>query len=598
MLDRASKLYYSLDDMNLFQHIHEHLTHSVLPEVADMADLPENILGNITVELPRDRSHGDVSTNAAMVLSKPLSQPPRIIAESMVPFIKKLRYVKEVSIAGAGFINLTFEPAFWQQELLTILKTSDFYGASDIGQDQRINIEYVSANPTGPLHIGHARGAVVGDALARLLQKASYDVVKEYYINDAGSQVQTLGRSAYLRYRQAYGEDVTIEDGMYPGDYLIAIGKEMKEAYGGTLLGEEEDDWLPEVCQYTVDAMMQGIKDDLALIGVEHDVFTSEQTLQEDGMVEQGIETLKAENLIYNGVLPPPRGKAPHSGWDASRQTLFRSSDFGDDSDRPVIKANGEYTYFAGDIAYTQHKLDREFDTLIMVLGADHGGYVSRMKALVSALSENETTLHVMLCQLVKLMDQGEALKMSKRSGSFVTVREVAEEVGKDVLRFMMLTRKPEQLLDFDLQKVKEQSKENPVFYVQYAHARCKSVLRTAQESLPQAVRDSAIPDKVDISLLKTDAELQLMKTLASFPRVVEQAAIAYEPHRIAYFVQELAAELHTLWNKGNDDTALRFIESDNVALTTARLALARCTAIVLAAGLDIVGVTPVEEMR
>ncbi len=587
--------------MHRFAQVHDYiLRHAVPAALGEHHDVPEKALANITVELPKDPTHGDMATNAAMVLAKPAGQKPRALAEAMQASLEAFPYMRSVDIAGPGFINMTFEPAFWLNELPVILKELVGYGNSAIGKGQRINVEYVSANPTGPMHIGHARGAVVGDALARLLQKASFEVTKEYYINDAGAQVGTLARSALLRYREAHGESITIPEGMYPGDYLIGVGEGLKHTYGDTLLNASDDEtsWLADVQTFAVDAMMAMIRDDLRLLGIEHDVFTSEQALKDHGWLEQGLDTLTKKDLLYRGTLEPPKGKAPPEDWEPSEQTLFRSTSYGDDSDRPVIKSNGDYTYFAGDIAYTTQKISRGFDTLVMVLGADHGGYVARMKALTEALSDGATEMSLHLCQLVKLMDGGEPIKMSKRAGSFVTVRDVTEAVGKDVLRFIMLTRKPEQPLDFDLQKVREQSRENPVFYVQYAHARCKSVLRMAREQMPETVQASAMPEQVDMSLLHHKAELHLVKTMASYPRQVEAAARMFEPHRIAYYLQELAAEFHALWNLGNDDPAQRFIIEDHPALTTARLMLARCVATVLASGLQILGVEPAEEMR
>jgi arginyl-tRNA synthetase len=580
---------------HLFQQVLDHILHVCVPEMPRSGALEAKTLVSVTVEFPREATHGDLSTNVAMVLAKPLGKSPREIAEALLPHLQKLPLLTSAEVAGAGFINLRFAPAFWQQEVTTILTAGARYGESQIGRGQRVNVEYVSANPTGPMHIGHGRGAVVGDALATLLQKASYEVTKEYYINDAGGQVLTLARSAYLRYCEAYGEDITIPQGMYPGEYLKAVGEGLKQAYGGTMLDESEEEWLPEVTRFAIDAMMGMIREDLAQLGITHDVFTSEHALRDEGWLERGIETLDAKGLIYRGILEPPKGKAPED-FEAAEQTLFRSSAYGDDSDRPVVKSNGDYTYFAGDIGYAAHKIERGFHALVMLLGADHAGYVSRMKALVAALSDSNVEMNVQLCQLVKLMDGGEVVKMSKRSGSFVTVREVTEEVGKDVLRFVMLTRKPEQPLDFDLQKVKEQSRDNPVFYVQYAHARCQSVLRLAGVSMPEAHVNSANVTVENLALLKHEAELSLIRLLSSFPRVVEAAAKAYEPHRIAYFLQELAAAFHGLWNYG--ETAIRFMVEDNAPLTTARLALARATATVIASGLGVLGVAPVNEMR
>ncbi len=587
---------------NRFQYIYDYLVKYVAPDLVRGNDEALAALKNVTVEFPREKGRGDLATNIAMVLAKPLSRSPLDIANALLPALQAYRLVEEASVAGAGFINLRMKPEYWQQELVAILQQWSNYGASELGQGKRINVEYVSANPTGPLHIGHARGAVVGDALANLLQKVGYEVVKEYYINDAGGQVETLARSAHLRYRQAYGEDITMSEGMYPADYLIPVGVALRNTFGGTLLDDElgEDGkplWLGEVKQFAVEAMMELIKADLKGLGIEHDVFTSEQSLHDAAWLDNGVETLNFKGLVYRGTLEAPKGKQLED-WEPSEQLLFKSTQFGDDSDRPLVKSNYQYTYFAGDVGYTLQKLSRNFDALVMMLGADHGGYVTRMQALVAALSDESTELKIQLCQMVKLMDGGVVVKMSKRSGSFVTVREVTEEVGKDVLRFMMLTRKPEQPLDFDLQKVKEQSKDNPVFYVQYAHSRCRSVLRGAAIKEPEAHRNSAMADKLDLSLLSGEADLQLIKVLASFPRIVEQAAKHYEPHRIAYFVQELAAEFHSFWSHGTTDSNMRFIVEGNIPLTTARLALVRAIAVVLKSGLEIIGVEAMEEMR
>ena len=588
--------------VNRFQYIYDYLVKYVAPDLLRGNDEALAALKNVTVEFPREKGRGDLATNIAMVLAKPLGRSPLEIANQLLPALQAYRYVLDANVAGAGFINLTMKPEYWQQELVAILQQWSNYGASDMGQGKRINVEYVSANPTGPLHIGHARMSVVGDALANLLQKVGYEVVKEYYINDAGSQVETLARSAHLRYLEAYGEEITIPEGMYPADYLIPVGIALRDTFGGTLLDNEvgadgKPLWLEEVKQFAVEAMLEVIKQDLKGLGIEHDVFTSEQSLHDGGWLDNGVEALNAKGLIYRGTLEAPKGKQLED-WEPSEQLLFKSTAYGDDSDRPLAKSNGQYTYFAGDVGYTLQKLSRGFDALVMMLGADHGGYVPRMSALVAALSDGSTELKVQLCQMVKLMDGGEIVKMSKRSGSFVTVREVTEEVGKDVLRFMMLTRKPEQPLDFDLQKVKEQSKDNPVFYVQYAHSRCRSVLRGASEKEPAAYRNSAISDNVDLTLLASAAELQLIKLLASFPRIVEQAAKHYEPHRIAYFLQELAGEFHSFWSHGSADANMRFIIEGNIPLTTARLALVRATAVVLKSGLEIIGVEAMEEMR
>ncbi|MFO1243031.1 MAG: arginine--tRNA ligase [Rickettsiales bacterium] len=559
----------------------------------------EGWLDAVAVELPKDIAHGDMATNAAMVLAKKAGQNPKQLAESLIVKIKEIPDVIEASVAGPGFINMRLKPEVWQKQIGVILDEQVGYGNSGLGKQTKVNVEYVSANPTGPMHIGHARGAVVGDALARLLQKAGYDVTKEYYINDAGAQIEKLAKSAFLRYREACGEHIgAIPEGYYPGDYLIGVGEGLRHQYRDKLLSMPDDERLPIVWEFAVEAMMVMIKNDLHDLGIEHDVFTSEKKeLRDSGHVKATLDELAAKDLIYRGILEPPKGKTPED-WEQAEQTLFRASQFGDDSDRPVIKSNGDYTYFAGDVAYTDHKLKRDFNRLIMILGADHGGYVKRMQALVYALSNGKATIEVILCQLVKFLDNGEPVKMSKRSGTFTTVRDVVDAVGKDVVRFIMLTRKPEQPLDFDLAKVTEQSKDNPVFYVQYAHARCKSLLRLAREEMPEAVQASENPEEKHLSMLASTAELGLIKRLASWPRTVESAALAGEAHRIAYFLQDIAAEFHAFWNLGNDDISLRFIQKDAIDKTVARLAMARAVAFVIASGLQVLGVEPVEEMR
>ena len=572
--------------MNLFNHIRQQLF-VVLESVA-----PGTSLAAVTVEPPRDASHGDVSTNAAMVLAGQLKQKPRELAEKIAQKLEGLDYITRVDVAGPGFINLSFAPAFWQQIIPGILNADTSYGDSKAGAGVKVNVEYVSANPTGPLHIGHARGAVYGDALALLLKKAGYDVTKEYYINDAGAQVDVLARSAYLRYREACGETIgEIPTGLYPGDYLIPAGQALKEKFGDSLLGKPEQEWLQTVKRFTVDAMMKLIREDLASLNIFHDVFVSEQSLHDAKKIEETIENLKAKGLIYRGVLEPPKGKKPDD-WEEREQLLFKSTDYGDDSDRALQKPNGEYTYFAADLAYAQDKINRGFTTLVYMLGADHGGYKRRMEAAVSALSDKKSVADIKLCQLVHLFQNGEPFKMSKRAGTFITVRDVYEAVGRDILRFIMLTRKNDMVMDFDLEKVKEQSKDNPVFYVQYAHARCHSLLRIAQAEMP-----AALDTPYDVGLLSSEGEMALIRGLAQFPRMIEQAAAANEPHRVAYYLQELAGWFHGLWNQGQASESSRFLVRDNLQLTAARLALARAVATVVASGLQVLGVESVKEL-
>ena len=552
----------------------------------------------ISVEPPRDPSHGDLSTNAAMVLSKSAGMKPRDLAEALAGSLRAHPDVSAVDVAGPGFVNLTLDPAFWQAQIGAILRAGKAYGTSGMGQGRRINIEYVSANPTGPMHVGHARGAVVGDALAGLLEKAGFEVVREYYINDAGAQVDTLARSLHLRYREALGEDIgDIPEGLYPGDYLKAAGADLAARDGDKWLGADESDWLIPLREFAVDAMMVLIRDDLEVLGIRHDFFQSERELAESGAIDEVIAELEARDLVYVGTLDPPKGKLPDD-WESRPQTLFRSTGFGDDVDRPLKKSDGAWTYFASDIAYHRDKFRRGFETMIDVWGADHKGYVKRMQAAVKAISDDAAALDVRICNLVHLFQGGEPVKMSKRAGTFVTLREVVDQVGRDVVRFIMLTRGNEAALEFDLAKVLEQSRDNPVFYVQYAHARACSVLRNAAQAFPDLKLDDSSLAAADCRWLDDPGELALIKLLAGWPRVVETAAEAHEPHRIAYYLSDLAAQFHGQWNKGNTDDNLRFIVQGDAAMTAARVALVRAMAVVVATGLRTMGVEPVEEMR
>lgn len=582
--------------MNLYSDLKNKLQ-VILEDMKAAGSLPAEVkFDAITVEPPRDASHGDMATNAAMVLAGQAKSNPRAIAEQIAEKLKSVEHVTEVSVAGPGFINLRFAPAYWQQAVSAILTDGGSYGNSAVGDQRHINVEYVSANPTGPLHIGHARGAVYGDALATLLLKAGYKVTKEYYINDAGAQVDVLARSAYLRYREACGETIEIPAGLYPGAYLIGVGESLKETYGTALLGKAEGEWLADVKAFAIESMMALIKADLLDLGIRHDVFISEKSLHDTGKIPESIELLTAKGLIYRGVLEPPKGKKP-ADWEEREQLLFKSTDFGDDVDRALQKPDGSYTYFAADLAYAQHKIARGFDTLVYMLGADHGGYRKRMEAAISALSDGKVSTDIKLCQMVHLLKDGEPVKMSKRAGNFETVRDVLDTVGKDILRFIMLTRKSDMVMDFDLDKVKEQSKENPVFYVQYAHARAKSLLRLAAGEQADAHAQSEKPDAALLAMLASPAELALIQLLAQYPRIIEAAAAAYEPHRIAFYAQELAAAFHGLWNLGNGAEELRFIVRDNPQLTAARLSLARAVAVVVASALNVLGVTPAEEL-
>ncbi len=581
--------------MNVFKDF-EAKIHDALNQMVQAGDLPSGLdFSRITVEPPRDPSHGDVSTNAAMILAKPAGKPPRAIADALVARLKDAATVTEAAVAGPGFVNLRIDTGFWLSRMADILNLGAGFGSSNLGQGKPVNVEYVSANPTGPMHVGHTRGAVVGDALARLLIKTGFKVTQEYYINDAGAQVDVLARSAYLRYREAFGETIEIPAGLYPGDYLVPVGHALKDQYGDKFLNADEAEWLPLFREFAVAQMMVRIKEDLAQMGVKHDVFSSERAIVDAGAVDLALKALEDQGLIYTGVLEPPKGKKPDD-WEPRPQTLFRASQFGDDVDRPLKKSDGSYTYFANDIAYHFDKFRRGGGDLIDVLGADHGGYVKRMQAAVTAITGGKGALDVKICQLVNLMDDGQPVKMSKRAGRFVTLRDIVDEVGAGVVRFIMLTRRNDQTLDFDVAKVTEQSKENPVFYVQYAHARCHSVLRHAGET--GADLSSAGLAGADLSRLSSDEEVAIVKQMLSFPRLVEAAAEAHEPHRVAFYLYELASSFHGLWNKGKDDASMRFLIEGDADLTRARLALVTAVAQVIACGLDILGVEPVKEMR
>lgn len=581
--------------MNLFAEIRSLVIDS-LQQMQAQGDLPDGLsFDAVTVEPPRDAAHGDMATNAAMVLAKPSSCKPRDIAQRLATLLSADPRLASVEVAGPGFLNLRLASTLWADVLRAILADPAGYGRATVGAGIKVNVEYVSANPTGPLHVGHTRGAVFGDALASMLDFAGYDVTREYYINDGGAQVDVLARSVYLRYLEAHGQEVAFEDGTYPGDYLIAVGQALKEKVGDSYLGKGEQFWLEDVREFSTLAMMELIREDLLALGVKMDVFYSEKSLYGTGLIEAAIEDLKSKGLIYQGVLEPPKGKKPED-WEPREQTLFRSTDHGDDVDRPVQKSDGSWTYFAPDIAYHYDKVQRGFDQLIDVFGADHGGYVKRMKAAVSALSYDKTSLDIKLTQLVKLFKNGEPFKMSKRAGTFVTLRDLVDQVGADATRFVMLTRKNDAPLDFDFDKVMEQTKENPVFYVQYAHARICSVMRKAQ--LAGVAVEDAVLQATDLEGLTDAAELTLAAKLAEFPRLIEIAARSNEPHRIAFYLYDLASEFHALWNKGNEQPELRFLQEGNLATSQAKIALIRATAVVISNGLGILGVQPAQEMR
>ena len=560
-------------------------------------------LSRIVVELPRDPTHGDMATNAAMVLAKDAGTKARELAESIAEKLRVDEKIAKVTVAGPGFINLALKPHVWGEELRLVLDQGGNYGRSTIGQGEKVNVEYVSANPTGPLHVGHGRGAVFGDALANLLAFVGYSVTREYYINDAGAQVDVLARSAFLRYREAIGEDIEIPEGLYPGDYLKPVGGELAAEHGGKLAAMKEFEWLPIVRAKTISMMMETIKDDLAALNVRHDVFFSERSLIEGKSDEVGttIESLRKSGEVYEGRLPPPKG-GDLGDWEDREQTLFRSTDFGDDVDRPLKKPDGSYTYFASDIAYHRSKVARGFLNLIDIWGADHGGYIKRMQAAVKAVSAGKAELDVKLVQLVRLLRAGEPVKMSKRAGEFVTLREVVEEVGRDAVRFDMLYRKNDAVLDFDLAKVIEHSRDNPVFYVQYGHARGQSVFRNARGEMPElpeaASERAAYLKRAPMERLSDVGELSLLRRIALYPRTVEAAASAYEPHRIAFYLYDLASEFHAQWARGKDLPHLRFIIQNDSETMTARLALVEGIVTVLASGLALLGVSAPGEMR
>ncbi len=581
--------------MNIFNTYRHHIIEA-LQQLSAMGQLPSGLeTAKVVAEPPREAQHGDIATNAAMVLAKPSNMNPKALAELLVTKLCQLPGVAAADIAGPGFINLRLAPTVWCQELKDVLKSGVHYGDSTMGHNQRINVEYVSANPTGPMHIGHCRGAVVGDALANLLIKAGYQVTKEYYINDAGNQANELARSAYNRYLEVLGHP-PYKETAYGGAYLIPVGKAMAEKYGASLVGKPEEEWLDEVRAFGVEAMMAMIRKDLDDLNIKMDVFTSERALVEAGKVEAAVARLEQLGLIYQGILEAPKGKIIDD-WEPREQTLFRSTQFGDDVDRPLKKSDGTWTYMTPDIAYHYDKHQRGADILVDILGADHGGYVKRISAAVKAISEGKAEVIVRLCQMVKFLDRGEVLKMSKRAGVFVTVADAVERVGRDALRFMMLTRKNDAPLEFDFQQVIEQTKDNPVFYVQYASARCYSVLRHAAEAFPHMDLSAPAFAAVDYSYDDADV-LALIRHLAAWPRTVESAAEAYEPHRIAYYLHELASHFHALWNKGKENAHLRFIDPDNPMQTQQNLGLVRAVLCVLTSGLEVLGVQPLEEMR
>lgn len=581
--------------MNLFANVHELVLES-LASLQSSRALPADLdFKNVTVEAPRDSSHGDMSTNAAMILAKQAKMRPREIADLLLKKLVSNTQIEHIEVAGPGFLNLTLSKSIWLEAIPQIVKLNKEFGRSSIGKEKRVNVEFVSANPTGPIHVGHTRGAVFGDALANLLDFAGYNVTREYYINDGGAQIDALARSVYLRYLEANGISVEFIEGTYPGEYLIPVGESLKEGFGDVFVEADEAEWLPKFRAHAVRSMMELIESDLLSLGIKMDVFYSEKSLYGTGRIETALEELSAKGLIYEGYLDPPKGKLPED-WEPRKQTLFRSSEYGDDVDRPIKKSDGQWTYFAPDIAYHYDKISRKFDHLINIFGADHGGYVKRMKAAVRALSNDEITLDIKLTQLVRLYKNGEPFKMSKRAGNFISLRDLVEQVGSDVTRFVMLTRKNDAPLDFDFDKVLEQSRDNPVFYVQYAYARINSVLKKARVANINVCDGSLI--SADMQGVEHESEVYIIKKVCEWPRLVELAAKHNEPHRVAFYLYELASEFHAFWSKGKDTPSLRFIHEDNVMRSLSKLAVARSVAIVISNGLGILGVQPMDEMR
>ena len=579
--------------MNIFNRFEAEFE-TITAQMRVDGELPSALdTGRVVFELPRDASHGDLACNAAMVLAKPAGMKPRDLATIFASHLQAIDGVTDIEIAGPGFINIRVAPQLWADELTAIIAAGDSYGRNDIGKGRSVNVEYVSANPTGPLHAAHARGAVLGDVMAELLAFSGWNVTREYYTNDAGSQVDVLARSAYLRYCEALGDDIgDIPPGLYPGTYLADVGVALAEEVGHLYRGKDESEWLAPVRDFAIHSIMAGIAGDLKALGIKMDRFSSERALVETGAVQAAVDRLLAQNDVYRGILEPPKGKEPED-WEPREQLLFRASEFGDDTDRPLQKSDGTWTYFASDVAYHMDKLDRTKGPLINIFGADHSGYVKRMKAAVAALSGQKDMLDIRLCQLVNLMENGKPVKMSKRAGTFVTVRDVIDAVGADVIRFIMLTRRSDQTLDFDYAKVTEQSRDNPVFYVQYAHARACSVLRQP------GINGEDVTGAGDAALdrLTSPAEMAVIKALASWPRLVVSAAQSHEPHRVAFYLMDLAASFHALWTAGREAPELRFIRDDDAGLTAARLCLVKATALVIRSGLGVLSIQAREEM-
>lgn len=580
-------------NMNIVSYYREVINNILIKEFS----LKKDDIKNTSFEFPKDFSLGDFSTNAAMVLSGKLKKSPKQIAEIIINLALKNDDIEKAEIAGKGFINITIKSQIWQELIFKIIKKESSYGDDIFGNNEKINVEYVSANPTGPLHVGHTRGAVFGDTLSNILNKVGYDVCREYYVNDAGEQIDKLARSSFIRYQESCGVNYnSIPEGLYPGDYLIAVGDKIKEIYGEELLNKKEEFWLPLIKKISTDSMLELIKNDLKLLNIEHDVFTSEDELLNSGFVDEVFNDLSNKNLLYEGESEPPKG-SDKKDWSKRRHVLFKSKNFGDDEDRVVKKHDGSWTYFMPDIAYHKDKSKRGFEKMINVWGADHSGYISRVTSAVNAITNNKSSLEVKVCQLVRLTRGKEVVKMSKRSGSFITLKNMVDEVGRDAVRFMMVTRKNDAPLDFDYDAVKEQTKDNPIFYIQYAHARISSIIRKINYDNIFDIDDKSLL-KSQINLLNEDSDIELIKIISNFPRIVEQSAIHMEPHRIAFYLKDLASSFHSYWNLGNENSDFKVINTDDIETSKARVALIRCTGITISEGLRVLGIEALEELR
>jgi arginyl-tRNA synthetase len=579
--------------MNIINHYRDNIENILLKEFA----LEKDDLKNISFEFPKDTSLGDLSTNASMVLSGKLKKPPQEIASKIINLIENNSDFENVQIAGKGFININLKKDIWWNLIPEILKEKNHFGDTDYGKNEKINLEYVSANPTGPLHVGHTRGAVFGDTLANILKKVGYSVCKEYYVNDAGEQVDKLAQSVFMRYKEACGEDIDeIPEGLYPGTYLKSVGEDLKIQFKDSLIKAEKEDWLPIVKEFSIKSMLSVIRKDLSSLGINHDVFTSENKLLNDGHVLEVFNEMHKADLLYEGETPPPKG-VKKSEWSKKKHILFKSKSFGDDEDRVVKKHDGSWTYFMPDIAYHKDKFNRGFNKMINIWGADHSGYISRVTSAVDAVTKSKSTLEVKVCQLVRLMRGGNVVKMSKRSGSFITLRDLVEEVGSDAVRFMMVTRKNDAPLDFDYDLVKEQTKDNPIFYVQYAHARISSIIRKVEDEKLFSIDENFV-DNTNLTLLSNNHDIELIKIISNFPRIIEQAAIYREPHRIAFYLRDIASSFHSYWNLGNEDNNLKVLNIDNLEETRSRLALIMSVKITISEGLRLLGIKALEELR